>query len=230
MALAYATKSNGRSVQDDPFSLYVVDSEGPPLVHVSRSRRSEIVIFGRELKLLPPIVLDTGPILLNASQYDNKLEISKIVASRSGEGDTKISTTLDIAEVVKRTANLGATYPDVVAILERADRQKNLPGKLVVDAVPTANSKYLEAVLGKDLTGKRDDAVKRTLGGKLPFRLPRVLRSLRSKAGPPVKKNTSTSASSLASTSDDDPKAADAGTSSATAKDPKTDTADRRCC
>jgi flagellar basal body P-ring protein FlgI len=223
MALAYATASSGRSLQDDPFSLYVVDSEGPPLVHVSRSRRSEIVIFGRELKLLPPIVLDTGPILLNASQYDDKLEISKIMASRSGESDTKISTTLDVAEVVKRTANLGATYPDVVAILERADRQKNLPGKLVVDAIPTANSKYLEAVLGKDLTSKRDDAVKRTSAESSRTGFRGFFGLFSRKPDPPVKKNTSTSASSVASTSDDDPKAADAGTSAVTAKDSKTD-------
>jgi hypothetical protein len=65
---------------------------------------------------------------------------------------------------VRRLANLGAGYPEVVAILETAERQKNLPGQLVVDAVPTANNTYLEAVLGKDVTGKRDDSVKRTSG------------------------------------------------------------------
>ncbi len=61
MALAIASASaRNRARQEDPFALYVVDSEGPPLVHVSRTRRSEIVIFGRQQKLLPPIVLDTG--------------------------------------------------------------------------------------------------------------------------------------------------------------------------
>jgi flagellar basal body P-ring protein FlgI len=162
MALAYTGASSRRAVQDDPFALYAVDSDGPPLVHVSRSNRSEIVIFGRQLKLLPPIVLDTGPILLNASQYDDKLEISKIVASTVSDGETKVSASLDIAEVVRRIANLGATYPEVVAMLDAADRQKNIPGKLVVDAAPTANTRYLEAVLGKDLAAKRDNAVKRT--------------------------------------------------------------------
>jgi hypothetical protein len=66
--------------------------------------------------------------------------------------------------VLRRLANLGAAYPDVVTVLETANRQKNLPGQLVVDAVPTANNAYLEAVLGKDINGKRDDAVKRTSG------------------------------------------------------------------
>ena len=112
--------------------------------------------------LLPPIVLGTGPILLNAAENDDKIELSKIVPSRFSDVDTKVTTTLELADVVRRTANLGASYPDIVAILETAHRQKNLPGQLVVDAVPRSNRDYLQAIMGKDVTGKRDDAVKRT--------------------------------------------------------------------
>ncbi len=165
MALALAIASRRtRAVLDDPFGLYVVDSEGPPLIHVSRTRRCEIVVFGRTQKLLTPVVLGTGPISLNAADSDEKIEISKIVPTQAGDSDTKITASLDLAEIVRRLANLGAGYPEVVSILETAQRQKNLPGQLVVDAVPTANNTYLEAVLGKDLTAKRDDALKRTSG------------------------------------------------------------------
>jgi flagellar basal body P-ring protein FlgI len=162
MALAIATaRHRSRTSQDDPFALYIVDSEGPPLVHVSRTRRSEIVVFGRQQRLLPPIVLGSGPILLNAADNDDKIEVSKIMPSRFGDADTKIRTSLDLGEVIRTAANLGASYPEVVAILESAHRQRNLAGALVVDAVPASNRQYLEAVLGKDLTAKRDDAVKR---------------------------------------------------------------------
>jgi flagellar basal body P-ring protein FlgI len=165
MALALAAASRRKhAVVDDPFGLYVVDSEGPPLVHVSRTRRCEIVVFGGTQKLLTPVVLGTGPISLNAADNDDKIEISKIVPSAYSDADTKLTCALEIPEVVRRLANMGAGYPEVVSILENANRQKNLPGKLVVDAVPSANSNYLEAVLGKDTTGKRDDAVKRTSG------------------------------------------------------------------
>jgi flagellar basal body P-ring protein FlgI len=163
MAVAIATAHrHSRSAPEEPFALYVVDSEGPPLVHVSRTRRSEIVVFGRQQKLLPPIVLGTGAILLNAAENDDRIEVSKIVPSRFGDADTKMRTTLDLGDVVRTTANLGASYPEIVTILETAHRQKNLPGQLVVDAVPNSSREYLEAVLGKDLTSKRDDSVKRT--------------------------------------------------------------------
>ena len=85
-----------RASLEDPFGLYVVDSEGPPLVHVSRTRRCEIVVFGRTQKLLTPVVLGTGPISLNAADNDEKIEISKIVASSSGDADTKLTCTLDL--------------------------------------------------------------------------------------------------------------------------------------
>jgi flagellar basal body P-ring protein FlgI len=163
MAIAIVSAANRhRLKQEDPFFLYIVDSEGPSLVHVSRSRRSEIVIFGSRQKLLPPIVLGgAGPILLNAAQNDDRIELSKIVPSRFGDADTKVTTSLELGEVIRRMANLGATYPEIVSILEAASQQLNLPGQLVVDAVPRTSPKYLEAVLGADATAKHDDDVKK---------------------------------------------------------------------
>jgi flagellar basal body P-ring protein FlgI len=190
MALAIASASRrNRARQDDPFSLYVVDSEGPPLVHVSRTRRPEIVIFGRQQKLMPPIVLGAGAILLNAAINDEKLEVSKIVPSRFGENDTKIATTLDLAEVIRRTANLGASYPEIVSILETASRQKNLCGELVVDAVPNPSRLYLEAILGKDTTAKRDDALKRTGAETAKSRRRRIFGLFRREHDEPIPNN-----------------------------------------
>jgi hypothetical protein len=57
---------------------------------------------------------------------------------------------------------LGATYPEIVAILQAADRQKNLPGPLVMDAVPRTNPKYDEALLaGLNPTPKKDPALQK---------------------------------------------------------------------
>jgi hypothetical protein len=132
------------------------------VIHVSRTRRSEIVVFGRSQKLLPPIVLGTGAILLNAAEKDDEIEISKIVPSKFGDSDVKLRTSLELAEVIRRVANLGTTYPEMVAILDAANRQKNLPGTLVVDAVPVSNMDYLQAaILGKDAKAKVDPAVQR---------------------------------------------------------------------
>jgi flagellar basal body P-ring protein FlgI len=197
MAIAIASVSARRRLkQDDPFCLYVVDSEGPPLVHVSRSRRPEIVIFGRDQKLLPPVVLGAGPILLNAANNDDKIELSKIVPSRLGNEDMKITTSLELADVLRRTANLGASYPEIVSILQSASRQLNLPGQLVVDAVPSTGRLYLEAVLGKDTTAKRDEAVLRSSGTAARPRRRRVFGFLTGRAGIQARANPGMNSSS----------------------------------
>ncbi len=65
--------------------------------------------------------------------------------------------------MIRQTSNLGAKYPDIVAILQAAARQSNLPGPLVIDAVPGSSPVYVEAaIFGKDTTAKKDDAVKKT--------------------------------------------------------------------
>ena len=68
---------------------------------------------------------------------------------------------LDIGEVIRQMATLKASYPDIVAILMNASNQKNLPGPMVVDAVPLPNKAYDEAQL-LGIAGKQDDSVKKT--------------------------------------------------------------------
>jgi flagellar basal body P-ring protein FlgI len=164
MALALARRRNR---PEDPFALYLIDCDGPAMVHVANTRRCEIVLFGRDQKVLTPLVLGKGEILLNASDNDDSVQISRIVPARYGEGDSdaKVAASLELGDLIRRAANLGAKYPDIVAILQAAERQKNLPGPLVVDAVPGNSPVYLEAALfGKDTTttAKKDEAVQRS--------------------------------------------------------------------
>ncbi len=75
-----------------------------------------------------------------------------------------------------KTANLGATYPEVVAILETANRQKNLSGELVVDAVPASNRVYLEADPGQGYDCQARRRRQASLGGNRQVEAAPVLR------------------------------------------------------
>jgi flagellar basal body P-ring protein FlgI len=154
---------------EDPFDLYVVASEGPPLVHVARTRRREVVVFGRGQKLLTPLVLGgSGPVLLNAADNDRQVEISRIGTGE--DSDLRITSSTELPEVLAALANLGATYPDVLAILQAADRQKNLAGPLVVDSLPEPLKEYDAAQLaGVDATKSKpkiDEALQKASGEK----------------------------------------------------------------
>ena len=162
MAMALEASSRRRRI-DDPFTLFMVDCEGPPLIHIARTRRCEIVVFGRGQKIMTPIVLGTGSILLNASEGDETLQISKIVPNRVDDSDPKVVSSLDLGDVIRRTANLGASYPEVVDILLAASKQKNLPGPLVVDAVPAPSPDYdALQITGEGAKAKKDAALLKT--------------------------------------------------------------------
>jgi flagellar basal body P-ring protein FlgI len=154
---------------DDPFQLYVVPSEGPPMIHYTKTHRAEIVIFGENQKLEPPIVLGGGgSIILNASENDGKVEISRITRN-SIDFEKKVVSSLMLSEIIREVANLGATYPEIVELLNSASRQYNLEGQLLVDAKPVTSEKYTQVQLaGKrlDEKPKRDDAVKQASAGE----------------------------------------------------------------
>ena len=182
MALALGAaphKARPAKPKPDPFALFVVDCEGPPMVHVSRSRRSEVVVFGRGQKLLTPAVLG-GPtsILLNAAEGDDSIQISRIGSRGAEEPDVKVACPLELGEVIREAAQLGASYPEILAILQAADKQKNLPGPLMVDAAPAASTAYLDAQLSGVSKSKKDDAVGRAgyaPGGRRPSLMRRWL-------------------------------------------------------
>ncbi len=162
MQIEGAARRRPRPRPEEPFSLYVVDCEGPPLFHVSRNLKCEVVIFGRGQQLLTPVVLGGGgPILLNAADGDNQIQLSKITARALDGPEQRVDCSLDVAAVIRQMAQLGASYPEVVSMLVGAFNQKNLPGPLVVDAIPIANKAYVEAqLLGTD--AKKDDELKKT--------------------------------------------------------------------
>ena len=169
MALQIAIAKARQNRPIDPFSLYVVDCEGPPLIHVSNTGRCEIVIFGREQKLLTPLVLgDPNSVLINASGDDHEVQITRIAAGAGDRPDQQISSAPQICSVIQEVANLGVSYPQIVDLLKAAEKQKNLEGPLHVDAQPAASTDYERAQLAGDITpAKKDGEVLQAGGAKV---------------------------------------------------------------
>jgi flagellar basal body P-ring protein FlgI len=168
MAMQIAVLRARRDRPIDPFTLYVVDCEGPPLIHVSNSGRCEIVVFGRDQKLLTPVVLgDPSSVVINASVDDLELQITRIAPGQGDLPDRHVSSPPEVARVVQEVANLGASYPQIVDLLKAAERQKNLEGPLHVDAQPSVTTDYDRAQLAGDTSpAKKDDALKQAGGEK----------------------------------------------------------------
>ncbi len=120
------------------FSYHVLATEGPAMVHVTRSRRSEVVLFGQDQRLLTPLVIKAGKDILVKS-VDEGVAVSRYVV---GEPDQRRVVSSSLDDVIRAIVEVGGTYPDVVQALQEAKAAGVLPSRFAVDALPKAGRTY----------------------------------------------------------------------------------------
>ncbi|MFZ5831948.1 MAG: flagellar basal body P-ring protein FlgI [Planctomycetota bacterium] len=131
----------------DQFTFHVVDSAGPPMVHVTHNRRAEIVLFGRGQRLATPLVLSAGNrVMLRSTEHD-QISISRFAPNELGQ---KRLVSNDLEEVIRTIAELGGTYPDIVQALQEAKTLGVLAGRFEVDALPEAGRSYLRVAAAEN--------------------------------------------------------------------------------
>lgn len=121
------------------FSYHVVDTNAPPMVHVTRSKRAEVVLFGRDQRIASPVSLEAGNRILVTGRSPNEIVVSRFVLN---EPDQKRSVSNRVDDVVRAIVELGGTYPDVVQALQQAKTAGALASRLEVDALPQPGRRY----------------------------------------------------------------------------------------
>ena len=125
---------------NDQFTLHVVEASGDPMVHVTRRRKAEVVLFGRDQELRTPVVLRAGKhIIVRSTTGSDRIVVSRF---EIGKPDQRREVTRRLEDVIRVVAEFGGTYPDVVELLMDADSQHNLPGTLGIDELPQAGRVY----------------------------------------------------------------------------------------
>lgn len=139
------------------FSYHVLGTTGPPMIHVTRTFRPEVVVFGHEQVLQTPFVLEAGKSILIKGTAPDKVTVSKFSVRQS---DQKRAVSAKVDDVIRAIVELGGTYPDVVQALQQAKANGSLVAKFEVDALPDGEREYRqksmaaggdgEAVLGEE--------------------------------------------------------------------------------
>jgi flagellar basal body P-ring protein FlgI len=123
----------------DQFSFHVLDVPGPQMVHVTRSFRPEIVLFGKDQHFQLPLVLDAGKNILVNGLNGESITVSRFAAGAEPQQHV-VSTSVD--EVIRAIVELGGTYPDVVQVLQQAKTDGALASRFEVDALPETGRTY----------------------------------------------------------------------------------------
>jgi flagellar basal body P-ring protein FlgI len=140
----------GGENMNDEFKLHVIPSDGEPMVHLTRFRVSEVVVFGKDQRLSTPVNLTAGRhIMITAPSGSDTVTVSRLHAD--DEADKEIVTSTRVADVIRAVGKLRAAYPDVAQMLVQAEKQSGLPGRLEIDALPQAGRNYFRtAGAGRD--------------------------------------------------------------------------------
>ena len=139
----------------EQFSYHVLDTKGPPMIHVTRNRCAEVVLFGLNQRFLTPLALNAGNQIMVTSTKDGEISVSKFVPH---EADQKRIVSSRVDDVIRAIVELGGTYPDVVQALQEAKAAGCLEGRFEIDALPEAGRNY-EATLEE---GDKEDGEKKS--------------------------------------------------------------------
>jgi hypothetical protein len=123
----------------DQFSLHVLPTSGVPMIHVARTKRPEIVLFGRNQMLGIPLSIEAGNEIMINSTGDGQVVLAKYTV---GMPDQRRTVSPYIEEVIAAIVDLGGSYPDVVQALQEAKASGALPSRFEVDALPEAGRTY----------------------------------------------------------------------------------------
>ena len=127
----------GEKLGDD-CTLHIIASNAEPMVHVASHFRPEIVLFGKDQKLAPPVLLRVADHLI--VQHEGQGEKIIITSIRAGKQPVREEASTDVADVVRKAAKVGAKYPDIVEMLRLAASTGCLQSRLEVNALPKAVS------------------------------------------------------------------------------------------
>jgi flagellar basal body P-ring protein FlgI len=185
------------------FRYHVLDVPGPTMIHVTRNRLAEVVLFGPSQQLLTPLAINAGNEIMITSQGGDQITVSKYSVAQGDERRT-VSTRVD--DVIRAVVDLGGMYPDVVQSLQEAKNAGVLGSRFEVDALPEAGREYDRVAEGEPTEGgvsqgdEEERAVKSTPASPAPDLFYRKAGTSTSSEGPDDAKST-----------DDSPEGSDSG-------------------
>ena len=142
----------GEAVGDE-LRLHRVRSQAESLVHIRRTERPEIVIFGEELQLKSPAMLFAGSRMLVETEGPDRLKVSYFSV---GSEDRVQRCQNELSALIRAMVAAGGAYTDVVAAINDAKQKGALLARVKFDALPQPGRRY--RLSGEELSAEEPEA------------------------------------------------------------------------
>ena len=124
---------------NDEFYFHEIRSKVDGMIHFSRTKTPEIVIFGDDQRVASNFMYVEPGMTIRAINKD-RLQISMFDPV---DGKTNFSCGTEVSEIIKMMARLGASYTTILEMFREADKGDTLDGRLVINAAPRIGSKSM---------------------------------------------------------------------------------------
>lgn len=123
------------------FAYHVIDTNGEPMIHLSRSGRPEIVVFGKDERFVAPFMAFAGKEFIVNGRNGDTVRVTRFLP---GQEDVCEECSTRVDDVIRAIDKLGGGYNHVIQLLREARAKQDLPCRIVLDARPRAGRKYSE--------------------------------------------------------------------------------------
>ena len=122
------------------FAFHAISTSAEPLIHFSRVRRPEVVLFGREAEIQPPKFLFAGKKILLKAQPDGQVKVTRFAPGNGKDQSVMVSPVL--SDIIRAIVQVGGGYREVFEGLKNAKEMGYLNARLAVDARPRLGRRF----------------------------------------------------------------------------------------
>lgn len=126
-------------VLGEEFAYHVLPTTGSPMIHLTRSRRPELVLFGHEQTISSSAVLSAGRNILIKGTGPGSIKITRFQA---GQENLEVVCSNKVDDVVRGVVEVGGGYAEVIQALMEASDKQSLETKIAIDASPRPGKYY----------------------------------------------------------------------------------------
>ena len=137
----------------DQFYLHEIESDADPILHFSKSKRSEIVVFGNDQTVAQDF-LYVGPGLTVRSVNKNTLRVKRYRRDGSDSTEKCSNRVVDLIDVLARE---GVDYGQILKMFREAKQNETLNSRLVVHALPRSDREYVPGESDGQLPPERSE-------------------------------------------------------------------------
>ena len=140
---AYQTRSPEEALSKgdwlaDDFYFHVVPSTATPMLHVSRSKRPEVVVFGEQQTFDSSFLYVVSGLTIKGDGKGSML----LIRYSPEKGEERRVCSPSVIDVIRNLAALNCSYTMLTGILRDAKQQEKLSSRFVINAVPKLNRDY----------------------------------------------------------------------------------------